>query len=251
MKYILYWVFYPLIRPLYLFSVVINTLFLGTLIIILSSFDKSGNISHYIGKFWSLINVYLSGTRIIMYGKEKINNKQAYIIMANHQSLFDVWVLIGKLPLQIRWLVKKDIRSIPVFGYALERMGHIYIDRSDKSSRVHGLQEAAEKTKNKTSVIIFPEGTRSEDGKLLSFRNGGAMLALNACIPILPITINGSRFVLPKGTLDLMPGTIQIVVGDVIEPLQFEGKGMDELTVLVRNSIEQHLDLSFGRRGAT
>jgi 1-acyl-sn-glycerol-3-phosphate acyltransferase len=247
MKVLFYWVLYPLIRPLYLVSVIFNTLVLGIIVIFISLFDSRGTVVHYIGRFWSLLNICLSGTRVTLSGAEKIDRHRSYIVMSNHQSLFDVWALIGKLPLQIRWIVKKELRKIPVFGYALERMGHIYIDRADRNDSYAGLNEAARRVKGGTSVIIFPEGTRSKDGRLLRFRLGGAVIALRSGVSILPVTVNGGRFVLRKGTLDLLPGKMEIIIGEEIDPAAFEENDREALMEAVKSAIEKNLNLSYGK----
>lgn len=246
MKIVFFWVLYPLIRPFYLISIILDTLVLALLIIIISPFDKKGNLVHYIGKFWSLINVYLSGTRLSIKGKEKIKKNCAYIVMSNHQSLFDIWALIGQLPLQLRWIIRSGIKKMPVFGYALERMGQIYIYNSRRKDTIFGLKMAIRKIEEGASVVIFPEGTRSRDGHLQEFHNGGALIALRSGAYILPVTINGSRFVLPKGTLALMPGKIEIVVGDFIDPATFGNNKRDELMDAVKSAIEKGLDLDYG-----
>ena len=247
MKIIFYWVLYPLIRPFYLSSLIINTLILSILTIIVSFLDRKGDAVHYIGKFWSLLNIYLSGTKLSIKGREKIDRNRTYIVMSNHQSLFDVWALIGKIPLQLRWIVKSEIKKIPFFGLALERMGHIYIDRSKGKGTLANLDVAVQKIKAGTSVVIFPEGTRSIDGNLQKFLNGGAILAIKSGVPILPITVNGGRFVLPKNTLGLMPGKIEIIVGDVIDPKPFSESQKDELMAAVKTTIEKNLDLEYGK----
>jgi 1-acyl-sn-glycerol-3-phosphate acyltransferase len=246
LKLILLWVFYPLIRPFYLISLMLNTLVLSLVIIAISPLDRKGNVVHYIGKFWSFLNLYLPGTRVSIKGKEKIEKGRAYIVMSNHQSLLDPWVLIAKLPLQLRWLIRADVKNMPVFGYALERMGHIYVDSRKAKGITHSLEMAARKIGKGASVVIFPEGTRSKDGRLLKFRRGGAIVALGAGTPILPVTINGSRFVLPKGTLALMPGKIQVLVGDVIDPQAFGHERKEALMEAVRSAIERNLDLEYG-----
>lgn len=246
MRVLFYWVLYPLIRPFYLISVIVNTFILGIIVIFISFFDKRGTIVHYVGRFWSLLNIYLSGTQVKIRGKEKIDTRRSYIVMSNHQSLFDVWALIGKIPLQIRWIVKKEIRKVPVFGYALERMGHIYIDRGNRTDAYAGLNEAARRVKEGTSVIIFPEGTRSKDGRLQQFRLGGAVIALRSGVSILPVTVNGGRFALRKGTLDLLPGKMEIIVGDEIDPKNFGEDDREELIEMARSTIEKNLDLSYG-----
>jgi len=247
LKFIFYRILYPLIRPLYLIFLILNTILVCLAIIIISPFDKKGNAVHYIGKFWSLLNVFLSGTRLTIRGKEKINTNLTHIVMSNHQSLFDVWALIGKLPLQIRWIVKSEIRKIPIFGYTLERMGHVYVDRKNRTAAYTSLETASSKIKKGTSVIIFPEGTRSKDGGLLKFRMGGIIIALKSGVPILPVTVNGSRFVLPKNTLALMPGKIEIVVGDMIDPGKYDENHRDELMEKIRSAIHENLDLEYGK----
>ena len=193
------------------------------------------------------MNIFLSGTRISITGQEKIQKNQSYIVISNHQSLFDVWALIGKIPLQLRWIVKVEIRKMPIFGYALERMGHVYVNRKTRSAAASSLEKAARKIKGGTSVIIFPEGTRSKDGHLLRFRRGGGIIALKSGVPILPVTVNGSRFVLPKTTLRLMPGKIEVIVGDIIDPGQFDENRIDDLMDTVKSAIEKNLDLDYGK----
>jgi len=246
LKVILYWVLYPLIRPFYLISLILNTLILALLIIAISPFDRKGNLVHYIGKFWSLLNLYLSGTRLKIKGKEKIEKGRTYIVMSNHQSLVDVWALIGKLPLQLRWTIKSEVKKMPVFGYALERMGHIYVGRKKRKDVALTLEVPVQKIRDGASVVIFPEGTRGRDGRLQKFHKGGAIIAIQSGAAILPITINGSRFVLPKDTLALMPGKIEVIVGDSIDPGMFDEDRKDDLMAVVKSAIEQNLDLEYG-----
>lgn len=247
MKILCYRVLYPLIRPFYLIFLILNTIAVCLSIIIISPFDKQGNTVHFIGKFWSLLNVFLSGTRLTIKGKDKINTNLTYIVMSNHQSLFDVWALIGMIPLQIRWIVKSEIRKIPIFGYTLERMGHIYVDRKNRTAAYISLETASKKIEKGTSVIIFPEGTRSNDGHLLKFRMGGIIMALKSGVSILPVTVNGSRFVLPKNTLALIPGKIEVVVGDVIDSSIYDENNKYELMGKIRSAIHENLDLEYGK----
>ena len=246
MKVIFLWVLYPLIRPFYLLSLILNTLILALIIIAISPFDRKGNVVHYIGKFWSLLNIYLSGTRLAIKGREKIDKGRSYIVMSNHQGLVDPWVLIGKLPLQLRWTIKPEVKKMPIFGYALERMGHIYVGGRKRKDAALSLEAAVQRIRQGASVVFFPEGTRSKDGHLLKFHKGGAIIAIRSGVPILPVTVNGSRFVLPKGTLALMPGKIQVIVGDSIDPSRFDENRKGELMAVVRSAIEQNLDLEYG-----
>jgi 1-acyl-sn-glycerol-3-phosphate acyltransferase len=246
MKIIFLYVLFPLYRPFYLTSLIVNTFLLGSLIILLSPLDRSGNFLHYIGKFWSQLNLHLAFCRVSVKGLENIDPRRTYVVLSNHQSLFDVWTLIATLPLQLRWVIKSEIRKMPVFGYALERMGHIYVDRDRGSSVVQGIEKAAEKVRVGTSMVFFPEGTRSEDGRLAKFRRGGFVLARKTGHPILAITINGSRFVLPKNTLDLMPGRIEVNIKPSIE--YSSNIHLTSLMKTVHDCILEELDLSFGKR---
>jgi 1-acyl-sn-glycerol-3-phosphate acyltransferase len=246
LKIIFYRIIYPLIRPFYLVFLIINTVGLALLIIMVSPFDRRRNIVHYIGKFWALLNVYLSGTKLTIRGKEKIAEGSSYVVMSNHQSLFDVWALIGMLPLQLRWIIKSDIMRVPIFGYALDRMGHIYVDRKGPRKTSRGVEEALRTIEKKACVVVFPEGTRSKDGHLGKFRTGGSLMAIKSGVPILPVTVNGSRFVLPRDTLALMPGKIQVVVGDVIDPSAYDENGKNELTAVLKSVIQRNLDLEYG-----
>jgi 1-acyl-sn-glycerol-3-phosphate acyltransferase len=246
LKVIFLWVLYPLIRPFYLISLILNTLVLALVIIAISPFDRKGNVVHYIGKFWSLLNLYISGTRLAIKGKEKIEKGRTYIVMCNHQGLVDPWVLIGKLPLQLRWTIKPEVKKMPVFGYALERMGHIYVGGRKRKDTALTLEAATRKIRQGASVVFFPEGTRSKDGTLQKFHKGGAIIAIRSGVPILPVTINGSRFVLPKGTLALMPGKIQVIVGNSIGPGMYGENRKDELIAVVKSTIQENLDLQYG-----
>ena len=246
MKVIFLWVLYPLIRPFYLFSLILNTVILALIIIAISPFDRKGNLVHYIGKFWSLLNIYSSGTRLAIKGKEKIEKGRTYIVMSNHQGLVDPWVLIGKLPLQLRWTIKPEVKKMPIFGYALERMGHIYVGGMKRKDIALTLETAVQKIRQGASVVFFPEGTRSKDGNLQKFHKGGAVIAIRSGVPILPVTVNGSRFVLPKGTLALMPGKIQVVVGDSIDPGRFDENRKDELMAVVKSAIQENIDPEYG-----
>ncbi len=230
----------------YVIFFIVDTLLVCMFVIMISPFDRKGNMVHCTSKFWSLLNVFLSGTRIVIHGKDKIEKGRTYIVMSNHQSLFDVLALIGKLPLQIRWIIKSELRKVPVFGYAAERAGHIYVDRKRREDAYLSLDTAVRKIKEGTSVVIFPEGTRSRDGRLLKFRYGGAIMAIKSGVPILPVTVNGGRFVLPRDTLSLKPGRIKIIVGDTIDPGRFDKNSKSELMAHVKSAIEKNLDLEYG-----
>jgi 1-acyl-sn-glycerol-3-phosphate acyltransferase len=201
-----------LYRPIYVAFLGLNTAILGNLVIITSIADPTGNFVHYIGKFWFRMNLFFVGANVKITGIENITKRTSYIIMSNHQSQLDVWSLIGYLPLQLRWVMKKELRKVPIFGLGCERMGHIFIDRHNPDKSHEELKILKDKFSTGASVVFFPEGTRSPDGMLLPFKKGGFVMSLQTGIPVLPVTVNGSRLLLPKDSTKFRPGTIHVII---------------------------------------
>lgn len=230
-----------LYRPLYIVFLGVNTAVLGITVIIFSFIDPTGNFVHYIGKFWSRMNLFLVRAKVNISGLENIARGSSYIVMANHQSHYDVWSLIGYLPLQLRWVIKKELRSVPIFGLGCERMGHIFIDRGNPEKSREELQALRDKFSHGASVVFFPEGTRSEDGKLLPFKKGGFVMSLQAGIPILPVTVNGSRDLLPKDSTRFQPGTISVTIHEPVTVAEYTYETKEALMGKVRGIIEAGL----------
>ncbi len=185
---------------------------------ILSLFSRGGNIPHIIARYWARFSLFCGRVSVEVRGTENIPDKPA-IYMPNHVSHFDVFALLGKLTIQFRWTVKKELFSIPLLGFAMKRAGYILIDRGHHDRAMAAMRDAVKKIANGTSIVIFPEGTRSCDGYLLyPFKKGGFHLALQAGVPIVPITIIGSREVLPKHGKKVKPGKIILAVGKPIHP---------------------------------
>ncbi len=233
---------YFIYRPIFILIVVLDTTVLGILVILLSFVDSKGNRVHYIGKFWARLNILLSGVRIEVENIDVIDRQSTYVVMCNHQSYYDVWALIGFLPLQLRWVIKKELRKIPIFGLGYERMGQIFIDRCNPEKAYKSLESAGQKIRNGASVVFFPEGTRSPDGRLLPFKKGGFKIALAAGVPILPATVVGSKDVLPKKSLRLMPGTIRLIIHEPIPLTGWSEANMEGLMDTVKKTIQAGLD---------
>jgi len=232
---------YAVYRPFYYVNLIINTIVLSSLTMAVSFVDPNGNIVHYFGKLWSRLNLFSLFIRVKLRGLENIERGRPYIVMSNHQSHLDVWTLIAFLPLQLRWVMKKELRKVPFFGYGCERMGHIYIDRGNTEAAKKSLEAAGRRIRAGSSVVFFPEGTRSLDGKLLPFKKGGFMVALAAGVLILPITITGSRALLPKGTIRMLPGTIDVNIHPPIAVESYAVETKEALMAEVRRVIESGL----------
>lgn len=198
-----------------------------------------GKVASVMGVIWSRLNSYATPMFVKVYGKEKINKKQSYVIIANHQSHYDIFVIYGWLPVDFRWVMKIQLRSIPFLGYSCYRIGHIFIDRSNPQKAKESINAAKDRIKSGTSIMFFPEGTRSDNGTLREFKKGAFKFAIDMNLPILPITIIGTRNILPARTMMLFPGKAKLIIHDPIEIGGFTEDRMDDLIALSRQRIEE------------
>ena len=224
---------------------IVGTLCLASLTILVSFFSKTGNMPHLVARLWAKTILWVSGVRVTVSGTEHLRPGRSYIYMVNHQSNFDIPVLLGKLPVQFRWLAKAELFKIPVFGRGMRGCGYISIDRSNRKSAFKSLAEAAETIRNGTSVLIFPEGTRSHDGTLGSFKKGGFVLSVDAGVPIIPIIIQGTFTIMPRGRLLIRPRSVKLTIHDPIETASYTRKRKDDLMQYVREVM-----LSYSNPGA-
>jgi len=208
-----FWILYQPYKWLILFPfIALNTIIFGILAVLLSLVINPKVGSFVGGVLWAKLNTIITPTIVHLHGKEHINKNQSYIIAANHLSAYDILALYGWLGIDFKWVMKKEIRKYPGVGFGSQAVGHIFIDRSSTAEAIKSINAAKEKIKNGTSVIFFPEGTRSKTSKLLPFKKGAFKLAFDLNLPILPLTINGTDKVLPTGTLNLFPGKIDIII---------------------------------------
>ena len=219
------------------FWLIAVTLLLFIPITLAALLSRTGNLAFQLSKIWAwTINKTLF-VQASIRGREKIRPGQAYIIVSNHQSHMDIPSIITQIGLQFRWVIKKELLWVPLFGYALYASRNIFIDRSDRESTVNTLHKGVERLPPGVGILFFAEGTRSPDGQIQSFKKGAFVTALNTGWPILPLTVNGSRKVLPKGSYVFSPGRIEVVVGDPIDTSQYSEENMDLLIAKTRETI--------------
>lgn len=220
----------------------LSTLILGTAATLVSFTTGRKEWGHLCGRLWGNINLRVAGVKVVLNGLEHIDPNQAYIYAANHQSWFDIFAILGKLPVQFRWLAKQELFKIPILGGAMSAIGYIPIDRSDRRKAFESLNRAAAQVQNGTSIVIFPEGTRSPDGVLQSFKKGGFILAIHSQQPLVPISISGSYRILPKQAgWELHPGVIEMTIGRPIPTAGYTTRDRDILISKVREAIRLHL----------
>ena len=181
--------------------------------------DPYGKRVYPMFRFWSWCVLKIGGVELKVRDTGRLDPRQAYVFMANHQSNIDIPVLVQALaPFQLRWIAKRELLRIPFFGWALWASKHIVVKRSRSKDVVAAIAGAREKLTQGISVVVFPEGTRSTDGQLLPFKRGGFRLAEQAGVPIVPVTINGSGVLMKRGDWRLKRGEVEVVVGDAIPP---------------------------------
>ena len=224
------------------FWAAIATIILGISVMVAGMLSRTGNLAFSISKLWAYIMLAVSFVRTEIKNKDKILKGKSYIIISNHQSFCDIIALVTTLGIQYRWFIKKEILKTPIFGYALYASRNIFIDRSNTARAIESINKGIDRLPRDVSIMVFPEGTRSPDGQIHEFKKGGFVTAVRRKIPILPVTVNGSRRVLPKKSLTLKPGKIQVVIGDPIDTSGYTTDTVQELIDKTRQVVIANFD---------
>ena len=210
-------------------AIAVYTTVLGTLSLASSFFDRSGRFPHKCARAWSWLILKTTGVTVEISGLERLPRHTSYVFAANHQSIYDTPVLLWTLAFELRILAKASLGSFPFIGWHLARTGHVLVDRknpgADLFRQVRTLMTAG------YSLIVFPEGTRSADGTLARFRAGTFMMALETGLPVVPVAVDGSRFVMRKGQLMTCPGHVRVTV---LDPIPTEGRRPEEARAFAR-----------------
>ena len=218
------------------------TAVLGTIAIIVSFFSRTGNPVHIIARIWSKSILFVSRIRVDVQGLANIDPSKSYIYMSNHRSNFDIPVLLGCLPVQFRWLAKAELFKIPIFGRAMLGAGYVKIDRFNRESAFKSIDEVASRMKNGVSVMIFPEGTRSEDGDLKPFKKGGFVMAVDSGVPIVPVILKGTRSIMAKSSLRINRGAVEMQIAKPIDTTGYSRETKQDLMEQVRRVICENFD---------
>ncbi len=227
---------------------VFTTFVIGSLITLLSLLGMPDLSSRVFGPLWARLNIAVSLVTVKVEGLHNLDPQTSYIIAANHQSLVDIYVIYGYLPTNFKWVMKKELRSVPILGVACEAMGHIIVDRSNTNAALGTINLARARIINGKSVLFFPEGTRSRSGSLMPFKKGAFRLAVELGLPILPVVIHGTNKILPSDTTDLAPGNARLEILPPIETSGMDEHDIGELSNLTRNAIQNCLDDTAWRR---
>jgi 1-acyl-sn-glycerol-3-phosphate acyltransferase len=196
---------------------------------------------HRCGIIWGRVCLALAGLKLDVRGQENIPDNTLAIYVVNHQSNFDIPILYAGLPLQFRWMAKAELFRVPLFGLAMKRCGYIPIDRSNRRQAIHSINLAAERIQAGTSVIVFPEGTRTTDGQLQAFKKGALLIAAKARVPVVPMAINGSFAIQPKGSWKVGKGPLRLSIMPPIATADLQIREVEALTEKVHSLIAADL----------
>lgn len=187
---------------------------------------------------WARLGLMLSGVTVSVDGREHVDPRQSYVVVANHLSLFDIWVLYGYLDLDVRWVAKQEVRRIPVLGAACVMLGHVFIDRSHPDKAIASIKAAQDTIRDGTCMLFFPEGTRSRNGQLQPFKKGAFKVATEMGLPVLPVMIQGTYEILPPDSVALHPRHVHIGILPALAPQPNTECGVDELMWAAHARIE-------------
>ena len=202
-------------------AISVYTIVLGTLSILSTLVDRRGYAAHWCARVWSRLILATTGVQVQVVGLEHVTEGQTYVFISNHQSIYDIPVIFASLPFQLRIIAKASLGDVPFLGWHLRRAGHLLVDRRHPD-RAGILNRWRGLVAGRISLIIFPEGTRSLDGRVGRFRAGSFLLALEAGLTVVPLSISGSIHVMKKGRVMTRPGHVTLVVHEPVPAARIE-----------------------------
>lgn len=208
---------------------------------ILSPVLPNSSVSYYPARWWGRVICHLLFIKVKLIDVEKLDVNQSSVIIANHQSAFDIFAIYGWYPGIFKWIMKAELKKIPLVGQACQAAGHVFIDRSNPIAAKKSLERAERQLMDGASVVIFPEGTRTRDGKMGKFKKGAFRLAADLSLPVVPVTIRGSFERLPRKSWYVQPGTIEMVFHNPIEIAPFLPDNIAGFMQVCREEIEKDL----------
>jgi 1-acyl-sn-glycerol-3-phosphate acyltransferase len=223
---------------------------LAILTILVAWMPPRGSWSFGVMRIWANGLLAASLVRVEVRYAAELEPGRSYVFLSNHQSLFDIPVLIATAPGQLRMMAKRTLFQIPLFGWALKAGGFISIDRADRSTATRSFSSAFARLREGTSVLLFPEGTRALDDTLLPFQRGGFLLALKSGLPIVPVGIRGSRAIQRRGSFAIRPGTVTVTYGAPIDTAAYGLRCKREMAEEVRRRIAGPAGLRVGEEEA-
>jgi len=235
MKRILFWPYQIYAWFIFLPLVAILTLVFSTLTVLFAWLVSPHFASRVFAATWARIVGSLTPIRVTVEGGEHAQRSRSYIVASNHQSQYDILVIYGWLKLDLKWVMKAELRKIPAIGIGCEKAGHIFVERKNPKQAAQAISDALVRLGDGIGILFFPEGTRSPDGRLLPFKKGAFRTAIDQQLPVLPVTVVGTRDILPARTLHLFPGKARMVIHS---PIETQGMTVDQVDALLQQTRE-------------
>lgn len=199
-------------------AIVVFTIIAAPVAILVCLFGGQRFANLRIAALWARLIAWLTPIRLEIEGIENVEPGRSYVVVANHQSQYDIPVIYGFCGLDLRWVMKAEIGRIPFVAQGCRAIGHIFIDRSDPEQARNAINTAVSGLPPGTGILFFPEGTRSRTGRLIRFRKGAFRVAADSGMPVLPMTVTGTRNILPCDTFRIRPGAARLIIHPPIEP---------------------------------
>jgi 1-acyl-sn-glycerol-3-phosphate acyltransferase len=242
MKRIAFWLYQAYNFLIFLPLGLVITFMAGWLTVLVATIWNPRIASRYIASNWARVVCWLTPVRVVVEGAENADPNRTYVVVCNHQSQYDIFLVYGWLKLDLKWVLKAELRKAPGVGIGCEKAGHIFVDRKDPEKARRSVREALERVGDGVGILFFAEGTRSPTGKLLPFKKGAFRVATSQNLPILPVTIVGTRDVQKPKSLLIYPGTIRMVIHRAIElPSNDNAEDLLELMNRTRGTIASAL----------
>jgi len=221
-------------------AISLYTIVLGTVSMLSSLFDSTGDFGHRCARAWAWLVLKTTGVRVTVRGAERLDRSRSYVFASNHQSIYDIPIAFASLPVQLRIIAKDSLGRFPFLGWHLRRTGHLLVDRRNPGPGI--LKKMARLVSGARSLIVFPEGTRSQDGAVGRFKGGSFLLAIDAGLPVVPVSIAGSRFVMLKGRLMTCPGDVTITIHAPLSTAGITREHARELAERVKEIVRREVD---------
>ncbi len=219
---------------------VVATFITALVTVIGCAIGKSEFWGYWPAHYWSRFCCAIALVKVKVIGRENIDKKQSYVFTANHQGAFDIWSVYGYLNHKFIWMMKKELENIFMVGWACKKAGHVFVDDQSIANIRHTIEETEKKLRSGRCLVIFPEGSRSWDEKMIPFKRGAFMLAAEFRLPVVPITIDGSFKAMPRFTYNIHPTTITLTIHPPILPGE-KGFNTKVLMAQCREAIESSL----------
>jgi 1-acyl-sn-glycerol-3-phosphate acyltransferase len=225
----------------YLFAS-LATLVFGSVVVVSSALRVKGRIYSWASRNWSRALLFGSASGVRVHGFDRVDWSRPHVLVTNHTGSFEILALAVTIPVPFRFVVKRELERVPVFGTAWKHAGHISIDRSNRQGAVESLRQASEVIRREGGIIIvFPEGTRSRTGELQPFKKGAFLLAIEAGVPIIPTIVTGSARIHSAGSLRIMPGMMDLQIGDPVEVEGYSTGSVEDLIAVVHGRMREML----------